>query len=119
MFRVEWFKLVVTAVAIAVGVGLSMHAEVPRSMPAASLGWELLLHLERAVALLALVGAALLIGVRALGGTFPIKLGHIEYARDELGQAELADLADRVTILEDGRGQRHAGTADMIDPNRS
>jgi hypothetical protein len=59
-------------------------------MPGASLGWPLLLHLERAVVLLGVAGAALLVGVRAARGRFPIRFGQIEYPADEIDRRDEA-----------------------------
>lgn len=84
------------------GVLLSVLAGAPAALPAASLGWELLRHVERAVALLGLSGAALLVGVRALGGRLPIKLGQLEYEPQESG----ADLDRRLRLLEAARSAR-------------
>jgi hypothetical protein len=72
-------------------------------MPGASLDWPLLLHLERAVALLGTAGAALLVGVRAARGRFPIRFGQIEYPADEIDtrdEAVLDAYEQRLVLIE-------------------
>ena len=70
-------------VATVFGVALlaSHRHGVPADLPGAALGWALLLHVERAAAVLAAGGVVLLVGWRATRGEFPIKFGHIEYAQ--------------------------------------
>ena len=45
-----WIKVVATVGGLGMGVVLSVLAGTPAALPAASLDWELLLHVERAVA---------------------------------------------------------------------
>jgi hypothetical protein len=92
------WRLGLVAVAIAVAVGVSAVQGTPAEMPAASLEWPLLLHLERALALLGLAAAALLVGLRATHGRFPSRLGQIEYPTDAIGW--------RDTTVTDGHEER-------------
>lgn len=78
----------------------------PVELPAASLGWPLLLHMERAVALLGLAAAAVLVGVRATRGRFPIRFGQIEYPADDIGRRE--------TVLSDAREERLRFIEDVL-----
>jgi hypothetical protein len=75
----DWWRLVLVVVAVGTGIALSVVHGVPAEMPVTSLGWPLLLHLERSVALLGVAIAALLMGVRATMGRFPTKFAQIEY----------------------------------------
>lgn len=52
---------------------------VPGQLPNVAMGWVLLFHMERAAALLGVIGLVLLIGWRAVQGELPIKLGNLEY----------------------------------------
>ena len=65
---------------LASGVALSATQGTPDELPALSLEWGLLLHMERAALLIATTCAVLLIGFRALNGRFPMRLGQIEYS---------------------------------------
>lgn len=94
----DWWRVGLVAVAIGVAISISTVHGTPVVMPAASLGWPLLLHLERAVALLGLAAAALLVGLRATKGRFPSKLGQIEYLTDDIGR--------RDTTVTDGHEER-------------
>lgn len=75
----------------------------PTPLPDLALGWALLLHVERAAALLAVTGAVMLIGWRALHGDFPSRFGQIEYAVEEAAadtRAVVAGLEERLRLLE-------------------
>jgi hypothetical protein len=74
------------AVVLALGVALSTAQGTPERLPAPSLGWPALLHVERAAALIGIAAAVLLTGVRALNGRFPVRLGQIEYSAGEREQ---------------------------------
>jgi hypothetical protein len=78
------------AAVIGAAVGVSLAHGVPDEMPAASLGWPLLLHLERAVLLLGLASAALLVGLRATRGQFPSRFGQVEYPVDDISRRDAA-----------------------------
>lgn len=73
----------------------------PEPLPAVSLGWPLLLHFERAAALLGTAGCVLLVGVRATNGRFPAKFGHVEYATRDIdsGSETAAEAQDRRLLL--------------------
>jgi hypothetical protein len=76
-------RIIAVAVVFLVAI-LSSHLHgVPKELPGAALDWRLLFHVERATALLAGVGAVLLVGWRATHGDFPIKFGQLEYAPKE------------------------------------
>jgi hypothetical protein len=68
---------------LAFGVVLSTAEGTPDQLPAPSLGWATLLHVERSAALIGVAAAVLLTGVRALNGRFPVRFGHMEYAIEE------------------------------------
>jgi hypothetical protein len=86
----DWWRLGLVSAAVGALVGVSVAHGVPAEMPAASLGWPLLLHVERAVALLGLAAAATLVGVRATRGRFPVRFGQIEYPADDIDGRALA-----------------------------
>lgn len=52
---------------------------VPDPLPDVALGWPLLLHVERAAALLGGIGVMVLVGWRAVHGDLPVRFGQIEY----------------------------------------
>jgi hypothetical protein len=54
-------------------------------LPGAALNWRLLFHVERAAAVLAIVGTVWLVIWRGLHGEFPIKFGNLEYAQKTAG----------------------------------
>lgn len=75
----------------------------PVPLPDVALGWAFLLHLERAAAVLAVVGVVLLVGWRASRGDFPSRFGQIEYeAKGSAARADVAmtSLERRVELLE-------------------
>jgi hypothetical protein len=79
--------VLLVGVAIASGMALSTTQGVPAELPGPSLGSPLLLHVERALALLGLLAAALIVGVRATRGWFPARFGQFEYRAEELREA--------------------------------
>jgi len=90
-------------IVFAIAVGASVGAGVPSELPNVAMGWVLLFHLERAAALLGVVGVVLLVGWRAVQGEFPVKLGNVEYeAKRAAADAELAaeEQEHRIRILE-------------------
>jgi hypothetical protein len=90
--RVDRIRTLLPVLALlATAALLSAWHGLPSDMPGVSLGWPLLLHIERAAALLATIGGVLLVGARAVGGELPIRLGQIEYAVD--GREAQADRA--------------------------
>jgi hypothetical protein len=101
-WRAGWRPFVATAV-----IGGALYASerhgIPRTLPSPALGWPLLFHMERAIALLALTGSAALVLWRALKGEFPVRFGQLEYPAQE--SAETAKgvaeaLERRVQMLE-------------------
>lgn len=74
----------------------------PAKLPGAALGWTLLLHVERASAVLAALGAVWLVGWRALHGRFPIKFGHVEYEDELAASAATVEAHERRLKLIEG-----------------
>lgn len=95
--------LVIGSLVIAVGVSVVVGAD--RPYPGVALGSGLLLELERAVAVWAVVLLALVVGDQALRGRLPDEIGGrgVRYAAeervDEVAGAN-GDLGDRVAALE-------------------
>lgn len=81
-----WRQVATVAGVLTLGVVLSTGQGTPGELPAPSLGWPALLHVERAAALIGIAAAVLLAGVRALNGRFPVRLGHLEYSAEEREQ---------------------------------
>lgn len=114
MFSGDWWRVGLVSVLIASGGFVSAAYGIPAEAPAASLGWPLLLHLERSVAFLGLLVMALLVGVRATRGTFPVKFGQVEYPAERVDRREetVVDTYDkRLRVIEraltglSGRGE--------------
>jgi ABC-type phosphate transport system auxiliary subunit len=85
----------------AIGTPHSHHVE---ALPAIALGSRLLFHVERAAAILALVGVVVLVGWRGAHGEWPIKFGNVEYAPKEAVKVTADALAKqdkRLRRLED------------------
>lgn len=82
----SWRQVATVAVVLALAMTLSAVQGWPDELPAPSLGWPALLHLERGAAFIGIAAAVLLIGVRALNGRFPMRFGQIEYSADEREQ---------------------------------
>src|SRR4051794_24314491 len=61
-------------------VGVPHDAHRRENLPDISLDWRLLFHVQRATALLAVVGTVGLIAWRGARGEWPIKFGNVEYA---------------------------------------
>lgn len=84
-------------------VWASHRSGAPSELPEVALGWTLLLHVERAAALLAAIGIVTLVGWRALQGDFPSRLGQIEFRIEKTAADALAvteGLERRVRELE-------------------
>jgi hypothetical protein len=79
--------VLVPVLAFAVAVTLSAVAGTPPRLPGIALGWPLLLHVERATALLAAVAAFALVAWRTARGELPVRLGQLEYERGMAGEA--------------------------------
>lgn len=84
-------------------------------MPDIALGWAFLLHLERAAAVVGIIGLVVLVLWRAGRGEFPVRLGQIEY--ELRGTAEEMNLAidllrSRITSLEKRTRTSGGGVAD-------
>lgn len=112
----DWWRLVLVVVAVGAGIALSVVHGVPSEMPVASLGWPLLLHVERSVTLLGVLIAALLVGVRATRGRFPTRFAQIEYPTGSIDQRDslvtktheerLLFIERMLEIVPDGSGTR-------------
>jgi len=99
----------------AVATAASVSAGVPEDLPNVAMGWVLLFHMERAAALLGVIGLVLLIGWRAVQGELPIKLGNVEYeAKRAAADAEIVaeEQEHRIRILEVLAGLRRAEELD-------
>lgn len=84
-------------------VWTSDRSGVPTELPEIALGWTLLLHIERATALLGGIGIVILVGWRALRGELPIKLGHLEYPGEQATaemRSAVASHEERIRALE-------------------
>jgi ABC-type Fe3+ transport system permease subunit len=92
MVKANWWRPIPALVLLALAVILSSAAGTPSELPGVALGWPLLLHLERAVVLVAGLGLVVLVGARATMGQFPFRLGQIEYAMEQM-TAELDETA--------------------------
>lgn len=68
-------------------------------LPEVALDWPLLLHVERAGALAAIVSCLLVVGWRASRGELPTRFANIEYRVDG-SAASIKDLEERVVWLE-------------------
>lgn len=80
--------------ALAVALVSSLVIGTPRPLPDIALGSAPLLHVERAAALLAIVGASWVVTWRAIHGELPVRFANVEY------ESELAiDQEDRITNL--------------------
>jgi hypothetical protein len=83
-------------------VAWSNPSGAPAQLPGIALDSVLVFHVERATALLAIIGAVVLVGWRALQGDFPFRLGQVEYevrhAAKTRAMLELHE--DRLRVLE-------------------
>jgi hypothetical protein len=75
MVKANWWRPLPALALLGVAAALSATAGTPNELPEAALGWSLLLHLERAVVLVAGLGLVVLVGTRATMGQFPFRLG--------------------------------------------
>jgi hypothetical protein len=83
MVKANWWRPIPAVALLTVAVMLSSAADTPNELPGVTLGWPLLLHLERAAVLVAGSALLMLVGVRATKGQFPFKFGQIEYAVEQ------------------------------------
>jgi hypothetical protein len=106
MVKANWWRPIPALVLLLIAVMLSAAAGTPSELPGVALGWPLLLHLERAVVLVAGLGLVVLVGARATMGQFPFRLGQIEYAMEQMtaeldgtaqAQDELLDALEATT----------------------
>ena len=74
----------------------------PPVLPGLALGWGLLFHIERAIALLTAIGGVGLVGWRAINGDYPVKFGNIEYA----AARTTAEVDHIIEKIEEHRGER-------------
>jgi hypothetical protein len=98
--RPRYVRLAIAAAAIGVAASSSALAGTPAQdqLPDLALGWPVLLHIERACALLLITGAAMLVVSRALNGELPVRFAHVEY--ESATTAELANHEQRLRRLE-------------------
>lgn len=68
-------------------------------LPAISMEWLPLFHLQRAAALLGVLSAVALIGWRALNGEFPVRFVNIEYQIEKAVEST-EELSSRIRALE-------------------
>ncbi|MFN8151498.1 MAG: hypothetical protein U0R24_10300 [Solirubrobacterales bacterium] len=106
---------VVSALALALAMLSSLIAGTPRSLPEIALGSAPLLHVERAAAVLALLGMTLVIVWRASRGQLPIRFANVEYESEVAAEHDdqIANLNQRVVVLEIAAQLR--GTDDLED----
>lgn len=97
------WRVAIAALILAIAIAGSDHHGVPKTLPSTALGWRLLFHVERALVLLAAIGAVLLVGWRALHGEFPDRFGQLQYPVRE-AVAKVGDATDaqelRLQIIE-------------------
>lgn len=96
--------IVVVAAIIIAGL-ISVTAGIPPKepvdgLPDTALGSEVLFYLERTAALLAVLGAVLLIGWRTVQGRFPRIFGPVEYEAAEEAATVTQDHEERLQLLE-------------------
>ena len=103
-----------TAVILAVVASVASGAPPQDELPDVALGWVVLLHAQRAGALLAVIGLIGLVAWRASRGQIPSRLGNIEYQLDENLSAS-QDLEQRIWLLELFNGLR---PVDVDDDSR-
>jgi hypothetical protein len=96
------FRAALVLIVLGVLAGFSREAGHPTHLPGISLGWLVLFYVERSAALLAVIGAVVLVGWRALCGEFPSSLGNVGYAATEAAQTQSSvDILDtRIKTLE-------------------
>lgn len=108
--RERLLKALPVVAVFAAAIGASVGAGAPYELPNVAMDWTLLFHLERAAALLGVVGVVLLIGWRAVLGECPVKLGNVEYeAKRAAADAERAaeEQEHRIRVLEVLADLRH------------
>lgn len=121
MVKANWWRPIPALGLLVVAAALSAAAGTPNELPGVALEWPLLLHLERAMALVAALGLVALVGVRATMGRFPVRLGQVEYAAgrviSEFDKAARSD-GERLDALEGAvaliRAELENEIADMI-----
>lgn len=98
--------------------GLPLGTDGKPDLPDTALGWPLLLHVERSAALLATVGAVVLIAARAAVGRYPSVFGPVTYEVAEAAR-EAAEAQDkRLELLEDTVGLPE-GTSGLLAEMRT
>lgn len=121
MVKANWWRPIPALMLLSLAVTLSSTAGTPSELPGVALGWPMLLHFERAAALVAGFGLVMLVGARATMGQFPFRLGQIEYAMKgmttELSSAARVDrqrLDELEAIVATLAVDRTTGIADMM-----
>jgi hypothetical protein len=88
-------QVLIVSTVFVVAVLASALAPTPQELPSIAFGWTLLLHFERAAALLALLGGTSLILWRATEGRYPVRFAQIEYEPREVDE-EIWDAIERL-----------------------
>lgn len=94
--RIASLALFTAALVASIGFGTPSADE----FPDVALGWVLLLHVERAAALLALVGMGALLVERTIRGRMPSRIGSIDYSAERVIGVDV-DLEERVAVIEE------------------
>jgi hypothetical protein len=107
-FRGQTWSREAAVVVAVLGAGLltSLISPFPAqgNLPVPALGFPLLLHVERAVALVGLLAVAALVVSRAARGELPIRFANLEYESQQLTQ--LANHERRIERLEEAHSFR-------------
>jgi hypothetical protein len=99
-------RLLLSLLIFAAVISLSLVSPVPPTsgLPDIALGFPLLLHLERALAVIALLSCAALVFWRATRGEFPLRFAQVEYESSQL--IRLGNHEQRIRGLEEALGFR-------------
>jgi hypothetical protein len=96
----------ITCLVLGLGAAASLLSPTPATsdLPDVALGSPLLLHAERCVAFVAIVGMAVIVIARGTRGHLPIRFAQLEY--DSERTAGMAELERRLRDLEQAAGIR-------------